>query len=234
MNANANRVDLYRLIHKGLRAAMSESLLALGRLDADDAAERRDVLQQLRELLFLCRSHLEHENRHVHTALEARRPGSSAQTAGEHRNHVLAIDWLEQCVREVEGTTPAARGLTVHQLYHQLALFVAENLEHMHDEETRHNAVLWEAFSDAELTAIHDNILASLTPQERMLAMRWMLPAVTPAERAQLLASVRDRAPAPVFEGLLAMVRKQLAPEAWSKLARALELPLDLPHAVRM
>ena len=32
-----------------------------------------------------------------------------------------------------------------------LALFIADNFQHMHVEETAHNAVLWARYTDAEL-----------------------------------------------------------------------------------
>lgn len=233
----SERFDLYRLIHKGLRACMADALLCVGRLDPQDAAELQEAAQKVRSLLFLCRSHLEKENRHVHGAMEARRPGSAAQAESEHRNHLLAIDWLEQCLRELETADAAARAAAAHRLYQQLALFTAENYEHMHHEETRHNEALWAAYSDAELLQIHHGILASLTPQESGTAMQWILPSVTPAERAALLSGMREHAPAPVFEELLGRLRQQLAPAAWRKLAGTLELPLpplDLQYAVSL
>jgi len=233
MSPIPERFDLYRLIHKGLRACMSDALSALGRLDPEDDSERRETLDKVRALLFLCRSHLDKENRYVHAALEARRPGSAAQAEGEHHNHLLAIDWLEQCLRELETAGGDTRAAAVHRLYQQLALFTAENFEHMHHEETRHNELLWAAYTDAELLAIHERILAALTPQERAGSLRWLLPAVAPAERAELLAGLRAQAPAPVFEELLAMLRAQLSTAAWRKLARALPVPpVDLPYAV--
>ena len=43
----------------------------------------------------------------------------------------------------------------------QLALFVAENLHHMQIEETTHNDLLWESYSDAEIQANEQRLVAS-------------------------------------------------------------------------
>ena len=57
----------------------------------------------------------------------------------------------------------------------------------MHEEETVHNRALWEAYGDEELLALEDRIKAHHTPEEMTFVLRWMLPAMTPAERAGLV-----------------------------------------------
>jgi hypothetical protein len=50
-------------------------------------------------------------------------------------------------------------------------------------EETAHNAVLWQCYTDAELMGVHGALVASIPPHEMMLVMRWMVPFMSPAER---------------------------------------------------
>ena len=59
----APRVDLYADIHKALRAVMCETLMRVGRTDADDADETRASLEAVRSLLAMCASHVDKENR---------------------------------------------------------------------------------------------------------------------------------------------------------------------------
>ena len=54
-------------------------------------------------------------------------------------------------------------------------MFIAENFEHMKAEETENHAVLTRRYSDDELHAIESAIVASLTPQESMAGLRWMI-----------------------------------------------------------
>jgi hypothetical protein len=216
------RFDIYVNIHKGLRAAMTDAMLAAGRLDAGDSCEITDTVVRIDALLDLCKLHLEKENTYVHPAMEARCPGSTRRIADEHVDHKLAFVRLRWRLDALTRAPAANRAAVAHDLYRELSLFVGENLVHMHEEETAHNAVLWDCYSDAELAALEDRIKADLTPAQMQQAMRWMLPAMTPAQRAGMFTHVRSAAPAPVFEGLLAAARALLDANGLRKLEAAL------------
>jgi hypothetical protein len=72
------------------------------------------------------------------------------------------------------------RTAALGRLYRALALFVADNFQHMQVEETAHNAVLWAAYRDDELMAIEQAIVASIPPDAMAEALHWFLPALTP------------------------------------------------------
>jgi hypothetical protein len=216
------RLNLYAGIHKALRAFMADTLLALGRMDVHDDLERAQTCHQVLELLELCRSHLGHENRFVHTAMEARAPGTSARLGGEHEAHERDITRLAAGAMALLGAGDAGRGALAHALYTELAAFVGHNYEHMQAEETGHNAVLWAHYSDAELMDLHNALVASIPPQETMQVMRWMIPFLSPAERTAVLSDMRAHAPAPAFAAVMDVVRQHLTPAEWGKLERAL------------
>lgn len=224
--AVAPRYDIYVLIHKALRAYMVDTLLAVGQLDVDDEAALAQAAQRVTELLAFCRSHLMHENHFIHPAMERHAAGSSQVIAADHVDHERAIDALGAVVQALACCPPSARGRVARALYQQLALFVAHNFEHMHQEETAHNAVLWAHHRDEEIAAIERAIHASLEPDEAMLCMRWMLPNLAPAERALVLTDLRAQAPAPVFQAVVEQVRPLLSSYQWNRLVRDLgEVP---------
>jgi hypothetical protein len=215
MDHTARRFDIYAPIHKALRLFMTDTLQQLGRLDLDDPQGVLAGLDRLDSLLGAARCHLQHENDFIHPALEARRSGVSERIAAEHREHLDAIAMLSSQAAALRAEPgPAA----AHRLYRQLAAFIAENFEHMDVEETRHNQVLWAAYDDAELREIEGRILASIGPQEMSQWLRWLIPALRPAERTQLITGMPDAARAPV----LATARSLLDDAAWAKLCRAL------------
>lgn len=216
---NAPRHDLYAFIHKALRACMTHTLLKVGRLDAADPQEVAEVTEEVRLLLDLCAAHVHHENEVVHVAIEARAPGATAAIAGEHVHHEASIAALRGLLARAGDGAQA-----VHALYHALASFVAENLEHMAQEETVHNALLWAAYTDEELRAVEQRIHERVDPQQMQVALRWMLPHLTPDERAKVLGEVRGSAPPAAFAGLLEMVRPLLPQRDWRKLSVALSL----------
>ncbi|HCL87468.1 MAG TPA: hypothetical protein DIC45_13470 [Comamonadaceae bacterium] len=216
------RLDLYAGIHKALRAFMADTLLAVGRMDVHDDLERAQACQQLLELLALCRSHLDHENHFVHTAMQARAPGSSERVEDEHAQHQRDIARLAVGTHALLAAGSAERAALAHALYTGLAAFVGHNYAHMQVEETEHNAVLWAHYSDEELMGLHNALVASIPPQEMMLTMRWMIPSVSPAERAAILGDMRAHAPAPAFAAVLDAVRPHLTQAARARLEQAL------------
>lgn len=223
--AEAPRVDMYAGIHKALRALMADTLLAVGRMDVDDTLELAQVTERVMQLLDFCARHLEHENAFVHKAIEARAPGASEAVAHEHDEHLRHMADLAAGVQTLRECAAALRPQVAHALYGELALFIAENFQHMHVEETAHNAVLWARYTDAELIAIHDALVASIPAEEMMYIARWLVPFMNPAERVGMLADVRAKAPAPAFQAILETVQPHLTQGEWAKLARALGLP---------
>lgn len=217
MQENTPRYDIYAVIHKALRAMMAEALVQAGRTDWQDAADRGEALSAVRGLLDFCASHLEHENDFVHAAMEARQPGSSADGRADHRVHVNAIRDLRDQAAAVESLQGADAVRVGEALYRSLAVFVGENYEHMHFEETHNNQVLWSRYQDHEIMAIEHAIRASIPPQENAVVMRWMLPNVSAQERALIVSGLRDQAPPEVFQGAMGLLRVHLSARDWQK-----------------
>ena len=212
---NPPRFDLYGPIHKGLRHFMHDTLWRVGHLDPQDDGERDETLAQLDSLLALLHSHVQHENDHVHSAIEARQPGGSRQTAGDHVEHLESLQQLGQLAARLKRTQGTERARQAASLYRSLAQFVAENLEHMAVEESTNNALLWALYTDAELHEIHGRILASVGPEEMALVTRWMSAALNAQELAEVFGGMRASAPREAFEALLAIARASLDARRW-------------------
>ncbi|MBV9891025.1 MAG: hypothetical protein JO090_09090, partial [Rhizobacter sp.] len=204
------RLDLYVSIHKAMRAFMADTLVKVGSVDVADPSDRDAAVAQLELLLDLCLGHLRHENDWVHSAIEARQPAGSRRIADEHVEHVDAIAELRAEAFALRGASVAEADRIALRLYRHLALFVAENFQHMHVEETAHNALLWQHYSDGELAALHGRILAAISPAEHVVVTRWMIPASTPVERARIVAGAKAGMPPEALLGMLGVVRPHM------------------------
>ncbi len=191
------RFDMYALIHKALRAMMADALVALGRLDVNEDEGVAQTLDRLRALLAACASHLQHEEDFIHPAIEARMPGAACITADDHRHHREQIAALESAIHALEQA-----GMQV--------------------EERDNNAALQAAYTDEELLAIHDRLVASIPPQEMAATLRWMLPNLSAPERAALLGGMALSLPRAAFDGVLVLARQNLNARDWLKLMMAL------------
>ena len=228
----AARHPTYQPIHKALRAFMARVLVDLGNMDPQDSEECRATLGQARnllDLLDLLASHLSHENEFIHPALESLQRGSSARVDEDHGSHITTIEALTTEVQALLDTcacspVPARAEADALRLYRRFALFVAENFEHMHHEETALHALLCAGYSDAELQTIHARLLASVPPAELMGVLRWMLPAVTPAQRIGMLTELKTQVPPEAMHAVIDLAHRVLDARAWVKLASALGL----------
>ena len=213
---SATRPDLYAHIHKALRLFMTDTLQQLSRLDVDDPLDLAAGLAQLDALLDAARHHVEKENTFMHPAIEARRAGASVAIEAEHDEHLDTIATLRAEGAALRAMPSAG---AAQRLYRRFAAFVAHNFEHMAVEESRHNQALWAAYSDEELFELHGRILASIGPHEMSEVLRWMIPALTTAERALVIGGLPPAVQAPV----LASARALLNDSAWAKLCRAVD-----------
>ena len=216
------RFDIYALIHKALRAQMSHALCEVGRTDWDDSHERDATLATVRELLGVCHGHLEHEETYLHPAIEAAEPRGRMLADSDHGRHQAAMETLFDLIAVVERATPSMRQNTGERLYRELALFVADNFEHMAFEEREHNRMLWSAYTDAEIHDIHRELVSSIPPAKMMETLRWMVPYSTAQERAQLLGGMLHTAPPGAFNAVMSMLQGTLRSNDMQKLTRAL------------
>lgn len=221
------RHDLYAAPHKGLRNFMSDTQLRIGMLDTEDLASARDAIEQLRALLALMTHHLNIEERFVLPAIEVRRPGASADNAGDHHHHRRTMTSLGDRANAVERAVEAGsqdRHVLAHRLYLELSTFVGDNFTHMAIEETVINQILWALYDDEELRAIQGAILAWETPEQLAASVRWLVPALNPAERAFVFSGARSSLEPPVYDQLVGFARTLISQADWVKLATALDM----------
>lgn len=206
----STRVDLYRAVHRGLRALMLDTQWQLSRLDPLQPASRRDVLSQTRDLVRVCRVHLDDEQAVIHAAMDRRMPGATTAFDRDHLHHAAQLVRLEALAKELD-VSPSRQAHRA--LEHELDAFVRESLEHMHAEEELLMPLLQATHSDPELVQLHHEIVQTIAPADFRLFTRWMVQGLPASERTAWLASVKREAPETVFDDALRLAREEL-PEA--------------------
>lgn len=219
------RLDLYRPIHKAIRLCLLDTVTRVGNLDETLDVEVRETANAVRALLAMLAAHIVNEDV-VHRAVERRCPGSSAALAHAHEEHAAELGRLEEAVCRLESTAAQDRQPLAHALYLELARFAGENLAHMHVEETQMNPLLWSLFDEAELFDIYNQILAAEPPEQLAAGVRWLVPALTHAERVAVIQGARAGIPPAVFDQLVAGTRTLLSERDFERLCGALGLEL--------
>jgi hypothetical protein len=205
-------VDLYRDIHKGIRAELFAVTVEAGRIDPRDAAARVAVAGRVQTLVGILDAHAGHEDAVIQPVLENELPNLAARVQADH--HLLEgrsaqLRTVADDVVHIPGRSQAA---ALHQLYLQLAGFTSSYLGHQDLGERTVQPALAQAIGPQAVMDLHGAIVSSIPPDEMAAALPIMLPAMNVDGRAELLGGMQANAPCQVFEGIWGLSASVLAP----------------------
>jgi hypothetical protein len=217
-------VDLYRDIHKGIRAELFALTNGAGSVDPADPVGHLALAAHVKAVHRVLESHAHHEDAWIDQPLAATAPDLAARINTDHE--VLEARFAavaELAVDMVDGPSLERRRLL--QLLHlQLSGFTSAYLQHLLVEEHVVMPTLAAALTPEEVIAIHVGIVSSIPPEEMTTSLAFMLPAMNADDRADLLGGMRHSAPAEAFEGVIGLARSVL--EAGEYAATAARLGL--------
>jgi hypothetical protein len=214
--------DMYRDVHKGLRAELFGVTALAGSTDPGDDDARAAVATRWSQAVALLVEHAEHEDEFVQPAIERYAPQLGVVVLRDHEVLEAQMVQLEVLADRAATATGTAGRFLGHQLYLGLASFTAAYLEHLAFEELEVDVELSKALGPDALLAIDQAIVASIPPDRMGVALGIMLPAMNADDRAELLGGAQQGAPAQVFAGMLALARGALAPADYAQLATRL------------
>ena len=218
-----SRVDLYANVHKGVRAALSQTALLAGRTDFSSPAEAAEAARVALRLVALLDDHARHEDREVMPRLALIAPEVHADLQAEHARTEGLQRELADLAERLPSAPPAQRLSLGRRLHDALWRLAAEHLRHMDREETSAMRALWAHYTDEDLEAIHARIVASIPPDAMAEWAAILLPAVSLPERTAMLAPLAQKLPRPAFMSLLGPARAALG-ERWAETAAAVGL----------
>ncbi len=191
--------DLYRDVHKGIRAELFAVTGSAGTLDPSDAAARGDFADHVHSVVDLLVGHAAHEDSRIQPAIEQHLPELAERIAGEHERLERRIETVAELAAEAVEVRAGAGRAAMHNIYLELASFTSSYLEHQDLEERIVMPALERAIGVDAVIGIHGSIISSLTPEEMAVSMSLMLPAMNVEDRVELLGGMRAGAPAEAF-----------------------------------
>ena len=162
-----NQPDLFTNVHKGLRRALFEVCVALGRA-GDDRDRTRAARSMLTEVLRFVEHHGDNEDLLLIPLLAAVAP----ELAGRLRAGHERIDPALRALANAAASSP------IDELYVDTCAFVAEYLEHMREEEQLEPGIR-AALELEQLAAFGRESVARTSPTDQRMMLAWMLPAMT-------------------------------------------------------
>lgn len=215
-------VDLYRDIHKGIRAELFALTEEAGRVDPSAREDRACLAAHVRSTVALLVSHAEHEDTHMQPAIEEHLATLAAQIAHEHEILEGRLQVLQSLADDAVDADEATARMAAHRLYLDLASFTSAYLAHQDLEERAVMPALEVAIGPQAALVIHQAIVTSIPPEEMVQSLALMLPAMNVDDRTELLGGMQAGAPPEVFNGVWSLAGSVLAPVDHAALARRL------------
>ena len=164
--ANAVSVDLYRDIHKGIRAELFAVTGEAGRLDPASTPARVALADYVRGVVDTLEAHAAHEDAGVQPVLEDQLPDLAVRIHDDHERLAPRAAALIDLADEAAEATGSSRAEAVRHLYLELADFTGTYLLHQDVEERIVLPALRTAIGPREILAIHGAIIASIPPDQ--------------------------------------------------------------------
>jgi hypothetical protein len=217
-------MDLYRDIHKAIRAELFAVTTEAGSLDPAQGLARAALATHVTDVVALLVSHAEHEDGAIQPVLEVELPDLASRIEVDHLTLEARLVDLREMAQDAAVLAAADAPARVHRLYLALASFTSDYLLHQDVEERVVMPALEARLGVDAVVGIHQAILGAIPPEEMARSLALMLPAMNVDGRAELLGGMRAGAPAEVFEGVWRLAGSVLEPADVTSLARRLEL----------
>jgi hypothetical protein len=213
------RFNIFNQIHKALRALLYDTALTLQQTNFVNPDESELALAKIDLVLEIFDKHANHEDHFVLPAIRQFEPSLIDAFEQEHtEDHALAqdlrallIDYTKE--KSLEGKLGA--GVII---LHSFIAFMTFNLEHMAKEEAVLNTRLWRYYTDAEIIALNQKIVAAIPPAEMQQTSAWMMKGMNNMEITIWLKTVQKNAPEVVFSTLFAIAERELPYQRFRKI----------------
>jgi hypothetical protein len=216
--------NLYRDVHKGIRAELFSVTTEAGRIDPESDADRVRLAAHVRSLVELLEGHTRHEDTMIQPALQAHLPDLAARIDADHELVSARTTGLVSIADAVVDATSQSRSRAVHNLYLELAEFTGVYLSHQDVEERNVLPALEKAIGPEAVQNLHTAIVSSIPPDEMVRSLAIMLPAMNIDNRAEMLGGMQAGAPPQIFEGIWGLANSVLNPPDVTAVARRIGL----------
>lgn len=205
------RYDIFKQIHKGLRALLYETALKLQQTDFSNSTETGKVLEETKHVIDFFENHADKEDNLVFPAIASYEPSVVDAFEQEHITDKALGLRLEESILSFSNAVTVEEKIVSGELINLVFTeFVAFNLKHMAMEEDIINDLLWRYYADVDLHGITEKIIAKSTPGEMAIASKWMMRGLNNNEITDWLKNMKLTAPPFAFMALLETARQEL------------------------
>lgn len=208
------RFNLFKSVHKGLRALLADTLLQVQQSDFQINEQATAAIERIKLVLLLLHRHTKWEDELVFPKLGTAGQSMTSYFTNQHYHTdalTLGLDILI-CGFE-EAKTNTEKETIAGNLLNAFVEFTAYNFNHMNMEEQLINPVLWGKYSDQELQGLQLQHFSASVSKTEQVFLQWMLIHNTNRELISWLNSIKQKSTSIQFNLVYDLAQKVLAPE---------------------
>lgn len=191
------RYQFYRE-HKYVSSALNNLERLIAKADFCDVEDLKKVEENFEDLAGMLKGHAEYENKRLHALLKQKNVSKSFYEHIEEGHVVQERQLVEiekiikEIARESESQKKIKKGSNLYLLYRK---FVADNLDHLHEEEIVILPELQKLYSDSELQQVEAKSYKEMTPQEIVQMIQILFPHMNVYDQEAFLSDIFELEP---------------------------------------
>lgn len=183
--------------HKYVTYKLYQLEAIIARTDFNIDTQIAKVRNALAALETLMHGHAMHEDQNLHELL--RKKGSHVHLAIEldHRDHEIAYIKFNKNLENILASKDKNQRLSLaYEFFLSYRLFIAENLKHLHQEETIIMPELQRLYTDDELRAVESTTYKNMAAEDTALMLEELFPHLDANDHAFFLYDIKAADPA--------------------------------------
>lgn len=211
-----SRADIYTKVHKGLRKALFDLSYCAGRTDGTNDEELISLAKLFNDVIKFLEEHGRNEELYQLPLLEARCPGAAKHDNEDHKMIEKQIEALKRNFNNLVSSSAKERRVKTEVFYHLFNDFISIYLKHMLNEELETTKLFHEYCTDDEINSALKKIISNTAPQDMMMMLKFMIPAINRSERLELVSGIKQNAPQPAFNAILVLTQSVINAEEYN------------------
>lgn len=189
------RYQFYRE-HKYVSAALNNVERLIAKTDFRNLQEIDSVNKTFHELKKMLQDHAHYENERLHVLLKSKHSIAYAHAEEDHAHQDAQLLEIQELIDRISQATNDEEKISLgYKLYLTYRKFVADNLIHLHEEETIILPELQRLYTDEELRQVEAQTYTEITPEDMVGMMQVLFPHMNPADRFALLSDIQNLQP---------------------------------------
>lgn len=212
-----NRYNSFRLIHKGLRAMLYAVSLKIQQADLSSETEGTPVVEEIQLLIALFEKHAHSEDTYYNAPLEKLKPEIAGFFEKEHKEDHRLGNELSAIIKSWKAAEDGqSRSVAGQKLFYAFNEYIAFNLYHMNKEELKLNEAMWSVYTDEQIVEIEEEVVKNIPPDAMGEYSKWILCGNNNEDIAGWIHSIKNGAPAQVFDWIYGLAKKELNTDRFS------------------